>query len=345
MSDESPTCTLLLAPMQEVTTLPFWQVLHPRGGADIYVTEYFRVYETSRLEEHILASVTANPTGQPVIAQMIGNHPDYLVRAATQLQAHPIAGIDLNLGCPSPTVCGKSCGGALLKSPERVREIILRLRDVTEGKLSIKTRVGVDSHKEFQDWLPMFASLPIDSFALHGRTVKEKYLSAVHTDEIAQAVREMPCPVYANGSVISVDTAQAMLRKTNPAGLMIGRGAIRNPWLFTQIRQALAGEPIERPTLADLHEYVCDLYEATGTFGKTVRGKYDENKHVQSMKRFLSYIGAGISDGQFLYDVRRTSTEVDFMRVCWEHLGNTSLMDAEPEDESRHFMGFRELSS
>src|SRR5207302_4430660 len=90
-----PEPILALAPMQDVTDLPFWRLIAGYGGADVYFTEYFRVHATSTLERHILRSVTENPTGQPVIAQMIGNDILSLVRTARELQQYPIAAVDL----------------------------------------------------------------------------------------------------------------------------------------------------------------------------------------------------------------------------------------------------------
>ena len=87
---------LALAPMQDVTDLPFWKLMTDYGGADVYFTEYFRVHPTSNLEKWILKSITGNPTGRPVIAQMIGNDIPALVRTARELQQYPIAAVDLH---------------------------------------------------------------------------------------------------------------------------------------------------------------------------------------------------------------------------------------------------------
>src|SRR5688500_8483718 len=95
---------LALAPMQDVTDLPFWSLMARYGGADVYWTEYFRVHGSSSLDRYILRSITENPTGRPVVAQMIGNDVAALVRTAKELQQHPVAAIDLNLGCPAPVV-------------------------------------------------------------------------------------------------------------------------------------------------------------------------------------------------------------------------------------------------
>src|SRR5512139_1089119 len=101
--------------MQGVTDLPFLRLIATYGGADVYFTEYFRVYATSHLEKQVLKSVTENPTGRPIVAQMIGNDIPALVRTARALQRYPVAAVDLNLGCPAPIVCRKDAGGALLR--------------------------------------------------------------------------------------------------------------------------------------------------------------------------------------------------------------------------------------
>src|SRR6185503_11575332 len=108
---------LALAPMQDVTDLAFWRLMTRYGGADVYWTEYFRVHDASRLERWILQSITENPTGRPVVAQMIGNDIPGLVRTAKELQQHAIAAVDLNLGCPAPVVYRKCAGGGLLREP------------------------------------------------------------------------------------------------------------------------------------------------------------------------------------------------------------------------------------
>src|SRR5512136_181601 len=90
---------LALAPMQGVTDLPFLRLMAAYGGADLYFTEYFRVYATSRLNKHVLKSITENPTGRPVIPQMIGHDIPALVRTARELQHYPVPAVDFNLGC------------------------------------------------------------------------------------------------------------------------------------------------------------------------------------------------------------------------------------------------------
>src|SRR5678816_3914922 len=144
---------LALAPMQDVTDLPFWTLMSQYGGADVYYTEYFRVHASYMLEKYILRSITENPTGRPVIAQMIGNDIPSLVRSARELAEYPIAAVDLNLGCPAPVVYRKCAGGGLLREPERVDAILGALRDALEIPFTVKTRLGFDTAETFAELL------------------------------------------------------------------------------------------------------------------------------------------------------------------------------------------------
>src|SRR3989454_8931801 len=160
---------LALAPMQDVTDLPFWNLMSAYGGADVYFTEYFRVHPTSNLDPCILRSITDNPTGRPVIAQMIGNDIPSLVRAAQELQQYPIVAVDLNLGCPAPVVYRKCAGGGLLREPQRVAAILGALREAVKIKFTVKTRIGFDSHEVFSELLPIFARHSLDLLTVHAR--------------------------------------------------------------------------------------------------------------------------------------------------------------------------------
>jgi nifR3 family TIM-barrel protein len=320
-----PAPVLALAPMQDVTDLPFLKLMSAYGGADVYFTEYFRVYATSNLNKHILRSVTENPTGRPVVAQLIGNDVPSLVRTARELQEYPIAAVDLNLGCPAPVVYRKCAGGGLLREPQRVDSILGALRDAVKIKFTVKTRLGFDSPRVFDELLPIFAKHALDLLTVHGRTVFEMYRTEVHYDFIARAVAAMNCPVLANGNVHSAAKAIEVLNTTGARGLMIGRGAIRNPWLFHQIRQSQRGETIFVPRGLDVLEYVRSLYDAVCC--PEVR----EAAQVEKMKKYMNYLGVGVdAAGQFLHRIRRVTTKEDFFRVCEEYLNQDQSMPLEP---------------
>src|SRR5450755_4295162 len=311
--------------MQDVTDLPFMRLISGYGNADLYFTEYFRILPDSRLDPQILASITQNPTGRPFIAQMIGNEIAALVRTARGIQQHPVSAIDLTLGCPVPIVYRKCAGGGLLRDPDRIDRILGALREAITIPFTVKTRIGFDDIGVFDALLPIFARHSLDLLTVHARTVKEMYRSAPRYDFIARAVAALSCPVLANGNVYSAGKAAEVLQLTGARGLMIGRGVIRNPWLFHQIRQHRRGEPLFVPTGFEVLKYIRALYE-------TVRPpQIKENAHIQKMKKYLNYIGLGIEPtGQFLHDIRRITTEAEFFRLCETYLSHDRLMPLEP---------------
>ncbi len=302
---------LALAPMQDVTDLPFLRLIAGRGGADLYFTEYFRVHATAQIERYTLRSITENPTGRPIIAQLIGNDPEALARAARELERYPVAGIDLNLGCPAPIVYRKCAGGGLLRVPAQVDLILGRMRDAVRGRFTVKTRIGFEDPGRFDELLGVFARHALDLVTVHGRTVLEMYRPLVHHDCIARAVAALRCPVLANGGVDSVEGARDVLRLTGARGLMIGRGAIRNPWLFGQIRAALGGATPGYPTGREVLGYVRALWDTTSPQG------LNPPKQVQKLKKYLNFIGEGVEPtGRFLHEMRRVATEAELFRVC-----------------------------
>ena len=335
---DSPT--LVLAPMQDVTDLAFMRVMQQFGGPDYYVTEYFRVHADYTLEKKILRSITENNTGRPVFAQLIGQDIDALVRVARELLEFPVAGIDLNLGCPAPVVCRKEAGGGLLRNPDKMAHIIASLRDAIPGKFTVKTRVGYDSHEEFDTLLDIFHRYAIDTLTIHGRTVRERYQTPIHTDCIRQAVETMHCPVIANGNVVDRETGIGLIKKTHADGLMMGRGAIRNPWIFNQLRAAFSNKTVAPVTRADLLEYITLLYQEVATHTHN----FDETKHVHRMKKYLVYIAQGLDDA-FEHRIRRVTCQKTFHQTCREFLDTTDLVPERPPERSKIFCGFNALRS
>lgn len=320
-----PEPFLALAPMQDVTDGAFWKLMHRYGGADVYWTEYFRVHATSRLEKWIVESIEQNSTGRPVVAQMIGNDIPSLVRTAKELQNLPVTAIDLNLGCPAPIVYRKCAGGGLLREPQRIDSILGALREAVSIKFTVKTRVGFASPVEFDTLLPIFAKHSIDLLTVHARTVAQMYRLPVHYDLIRQTAETLPCPVCANGHVYSARQALEVLAQTKARGLMIGRGVIRSPWLFNQIRQRLRGEPLTFPLGRDVLDYISALWESQASFDAP------ERIQVERMKKFMNYIGEGVgTGGQFLHQIRRCQTREDFFRICREFLDHNDPMPLEP---------------
>ncbi len=343
-----------LAPMQDVTDLPFMRVMAHYGAPDFFFTEFFRVHAQSRPEKHIVRSIVENRTGRPVFAQLIGEEIPHMVRTVKELLKLPVAGIDLNMGCPAPKIYKKNVGGGLLRDPDKIDELIGSLRDAVPGLFTVKMRIGFDSTDNYLRVLELINKHSVDLLSVHGRTVKEGYRSDVHYDFIAEAVRAVRCPVLANGNITSASKAADVLASTGAAGVMIGRHAIRNPWIFRQCRERFTLQPthpgtvvpplliegnqahaaenplyqegcpqggvckesaVFQPTLADVREYVERLYRETQT------PDIPESAHVAKMKKYLNFVGQGVDpEGRFLHDMRRAMTEAELFVVCDRHL-------------------------
>ena len=329
---------LVLAPMQDVTDLPFMRLMARYGGPDVFVTEYFRVHPDSKLEPDIVRSVTENGTGIPVMAQMIGEDIPSLVRTARALQHLPVAGIDLNLGCPAPIVCRKDAGGGLLRYPDRIDRILGALRDAVSTRFTVKCRVGYETAGEFETLLTIFRRHAIDGLTIHARTVRDGYRTAVQPECVATAVAAMPCPVVANGNVVDVPTGLAWLERTGAAGLMIGRGAIRHPWIFSQLRAHWSGTPAPLPCGRDVLAWITALFEETAAFQR----HYTPSKHVAKMKKYLCYISQGV-DPQFEFRIRRVTDPATFFAICSEFLDHAHPVAATPPVTSAMFCGFSDL--
>ena len=319
-----------LAPMQDVTDLAFMRVMAHYGAPDYFFTEFFRVHAQSRPEKHILRSIDENTTGRPVFAQLIGEDLGHLARTAQELLRHNVAGIDLNLGCPAPKVYKKNVGGGLLREPAKVAEILATLRATVPGLFTVKMRIGFDDTSNLDRLIDSINEHRVDLLSVHGRTVKEMYRSEVHYDYIAHAVSRARCPVLANGNVTSAARAGAILAETRAAGVMIGRHAIRNPWIFRQCRELFGGQRVTPITLGDVRDYVERLYRATQT------PEIPERAHVNKMKKYLNFVGQSVDpNGVFLHDMRRTQSELELFRVCDQHL----LADPQREFSAEPYAG------
>nr|MBC8190044.1 tRNA-dihydrouridine synthase family protein [Puniceicoccaceae bacterium] len=153
-----------LAPMQDVTTLPFMRLLGKYGAPDLLFTEYFRVHGHSNLEQHIVDSICHHDTGRPVFAQLIGESLPDLERTVEAIERTglPVAGIDLNMGCPAPKVYKKNVGGGLLREPSKVNEVLGCLRAAIKGRFTVKMRIGFENDEHFEALLELIEKHQVD---------------------------------------------------------------------------------------------------------------------------------------------------------------------------------------
>lgn len=304
---------LLLAPMQDVTDLAFMRTLQRINSLpDAFITAYFRSTPTTcALAEHNLRCIDENETGVPVLAQLAGSDAPALLRDAAMLLARPgVAGINLNAGCPSPLVNRHGAGAGLLRDLPRFAEIARELRRaLPAGQFSIKCRLGWEhAETEFPRILEILAAAAPDEVGIHARTRKQLYGGFPDFSYVQRAVATLTCPVLANGDIGTPAQAAACLQATSAAGLLIGRGAVRNPYLFRQLR----GGPA--PTLEEMRQYYSILVEETG---RILLHKRTEKGHCNRMKKYLAFCYPDFSP-EAEYRLRRCTSIPEMLRIL-EH--------------------------
>lgn len=240
---------LVLAPMAGITDRTF-RLLAREYGAGLTVSEMISakgVYYSDKK-----TAVLAEPARgeSPYALQIFGSEPEIMASSAVKLkESHPeISVIDVNMGCPMPKITGNGDGSALMKDPALAGRIVRALTDALDILVTVKMRTGWDKSSINAPYLAAVCEQNgASAVTVHGRTREQLYAPPVDTETIRRVKSEIKIPVIANGGVYSAKDALSLLTETGCDGLMIGQGAMGNPFIFTEITCALNGKPYVRP--------------------------------------------------------------------------------------------------
>jgi nifR3 family TIM-barrel protein len=203
----------------------------------------------------------------PVGAQILGADPVKMADAAANFESMGFDIIDLNFACPAPKVLRRGRGGALLDSPETVKEIYQRVRDAVTCPVTMKLRIGYgngdENRAKFWQICEDAAAAKIDAITIHGRTVLEKYRGVANWDILAEAKKRFPeTTIIGSGDMFEADEILRKLNESGLDGVIIARGAIGNPWLFKELNALFKGDPMpEPPSLQEQGEVMLRHYE------------------------------------------------------------------------------------
>lgn len=236
---------LMLAPMQGLTNRALRQVLIDWVRPDTVFTEFVRVSSVSRkrIANSDRVEAGAEYGEVPLVVQLVGNSAEGLVRAAKEVAAAGARHLNLNMGCPYGRMTSGETGGAMLKSPEKLPEILAGLRESFSGSFSVKLRAGFDDPRQVFAVLPMFEAAGVDFLILHPRLVTQQYSGQADHAVTTEVVKSTSLPVIANGDIFSAAYGREILEQTAAAGLMLGRGAMGDPLLFSRLRGEAGAEP------------------------------------------------------------------------------------------------------
>lgn len=299
---------LFLAPMEGITNSIFRREICALGDVDVVATEFVRI---TGPKQKIAPFV--RPHDRPLQIQLMASSPEDLKRCILFLKEREILfdtdWLDLNVGCPSRRVNAHGAGAALLLEPAKLSRIIESMRVVHSGVLSMKTRVGFHDDNAYRDLLLMLSEAPIDFLALHARTRCAGYKEPVNLDYLEKAVSTLPFPVIGNGDVWTAEDAWRMFEQTGVQGVMCGRGVIRNPFLFTEIKALYENRGVRTESSLGLYRFADRLLQ-----------RYEQHEKKQGAaigraKEFLTWFSKNPLVGSELFsEVKRLDT-VSSIRV------------------------------
>ncbi|RDV24892.1 tRNA dihydrouridine synthase DusB [Alteromonas aestuariivivens] len=272
---------LMLAPMAGVTDRPFRQLCR-RMGAGLVVSEMLssnpKVWNTAKSMQRM------DHSGEEGIrsVQIAGADPELMAQAAQFNVANGAQIIDINMGCPAKKVNKKLAGSALLQYPELVESIVKAVVAAVDVPVTLKIRTGWDQdNRNGVDIARIAQENGIQSLAVHGRTRACMYNGEAEYDTIRAIKAAVTIPVVANGDITSPQKALQVLSYTGADGIMIGRGAQGNPWIFKQIQHYLdTGEHLGEPPLAEQHEVLHEHVANVHAFYGVPSGVRIARKHV-----------------------------------------------------------------
>ena len=281
IGDVSLKNNLILAPMAGVTDLPF-RLLCKEQGAGLLCMEMVSakaIYFNNKNTEELLTIDDREP---PVSLQLFGSDPDIISEMAKKIENRPFSILDINMGCPVPKVAGNGEGSALMKNPKLVEEIVSKTAKAIKKPVTVKIRKGFDDeHINAVEIAKIAESAGAAAVAVHGRTREQYYSGKADWDIIRQVKEAVKIPVIGNGDVTSPEAARQLMETTGCDGIMIGRGAQGNPWIFRQILHWMeTGEEEPKPDLEEVKAMILRHARMLVEYKGAYTGIREMRKHV-----------------------------------------------------------------
>jgi nifR3 family TIM-barrel protein len=278
---------IILAPMAGVTDLPF-RLLCSEQGAGLTCMEMVSAKAILYKNKNTDSLMEIHPDEGPTALQLFGSDPTILSEMAKKIEERPFSVLDINMGCPVPKVVNNGEGSALMKNPKLAGEIIEAIVKATIKPVTVKIRKGFDeAHVNAVEMAKIAEASGASAVAVHGRTREQYYAGEADWDIIAQVKDAVKIPVIGNGDVTDGASAQKMFRMTGCDGVMVGRAARGNPWLFHQIKAYLAdGTVLSKPDM----ETVKATILRHAALQLETKGKYTG---IREMRKHVSWYTAG----------------------------------------------------
>ena len=293
---------LALAPMVGLSHSALRSVACQLGGVGILFTEMLSTKRLPHENESLSPCLIRDPEEQPLFYQLFFNYSDDLIPAVEKLVTLGADGIDLNFGCPAPKLRRYGAGCFLAEKHDMVKKAVAKLRKHTILPLSAKIRLGEDlNSKRYLELCRVLAGEGINCITIHARLNWEKFCRKPRWEHIAEAKTVVDVPVFANGGIFSVEDARKCLTVSGADGLMLGRGAVRAPWLFNEIAAAIYGMENNNSALS-----LADVYQQ---FASLLINRFTVERRLGRLKQFTHYFARSYKYGHRLArDVQSSPT-------------------------------------
>jgi tRNA-dihydrouridine synthase B len=282
---------LILSPMAGVTDISFRRLLKRRGGIGLTVSEFISVEGLTRNNPKSKRQMRFFEEERPFAVQIFGGQAERMAMAAEMAEEVGADILDVNCGCPAPKVVKHGGGSGLLRDYARLEAILKEIKKRIKIPLTIKIRAGYyDYNINAVETARLAEACGVEHIALHGRTKEQGYKGLANWDLVRQIKECVSVPVSGSGDVVSVEGAFEKWRETNCDGILIGRGAMANPWIFRQIEDAIHGREIFQPSLEEKREVLHEYFDM-------LREDMPEMAAIGKMKQLAGQFTRGLKGG------------------------------------------------
>ncbi len=256
------TPPLVLSPMAGVTDISFRRLLKQCGGIGLTVSEFISVEGLTRNNQKSKRQMRFYENERPFAVQIFGGQAERMRMAAEMAEEVGADILDVNCGCPAPKVVKHGGGSGLLRDLPRLETILKEIKKAITIPLTIKIRAGyTDSTINAVETAKLAEACGVEHIALHGRTKEQGYRGLANWDLVREIKQVVKVPVSGSGDVMTIQQAFDRFRETGCDGVLIGRGAMANPWIFRQIEDAMHGRQPFQPTLEDKRALLLEYFE------------------------------------------------------------------------------------
>lgn len=298
---------IVLAPMEGVTDRPFRALMRSLGGCGLTVTEFISSEAMTRDIQTAWRMAEIDPSEHPVSIQIYGRDPERMAHAARHCVSVGADIVDINLGCPSKRVTSGCAGSALMREPERAREIFRAVREAIHIPMTVKMRLGWDENLLNA---PEIARAAVEEgaqmIAVHGRTKKQGYKGAARWDEVRRVRDAVDVPLLVNGDILDVESANEALRQSGADGIMIGRAVMQDPWALARIAAHWRNQDMPEPTYEHRRDLLLAFLDDLEHF---------DRRALVRLKKVIGYFSKGLPHASVLRSNIHEAQSADHARM------------------------------